>query len=423
MQTLNSLGIEFKGYTYPKAQDWSSADANIVPDLQPTPTESLRIDTLVHIPTCFYDFSYFRQELTASGKTAINLQAKYWDVPVVANTSVGLSTDEEMLAYLPDTIKKQTDAFFERLVDGLDSILTTYIATPVYRNRQATLIASLYKAQLVTYYLLEACFKLDKPKKILLSDHDAGFHGPIVSFAEKHSIAVLMVQHSKISLDIEFSYTGITSFSHPIQGQATLNANGKRVNSFKLNYPETLSISTLSSKPIRRIGLLLNGLALNGVMITNFTDYIEGIKRIIEWCEQHDIELIVRNRPGLTIARLLSKNFNLSVDDLKDKTNGPLSTFIEQDMDLCLMYGTPTTGAIQLLNSSIPILNPIAQALSKIEEPIMNQVIVPRDTVKKILVLLDLFMIDETSFQDFKMKQFISYVNLFKEAKHLRNYL
>lgn len=423
MQVLNNLGIDFKGYSYPKPQDWTSADANLVPDLKPTLTESSCIDVLIHIPTCFYDFNYFSQELIASGKTVINLQAKYWDVPVVANTSVGLSTDEEMLAYLPDTIKKQTDAFFERLVNGLDSILTTYIATPVYRNRQATLIASLYKAQLVTYYLLEARFKSDKPKKILLSDHDAGFHGPIVSFAEKYSIPVLMVPHSKISQDMEFSYSGITSFSHGIQGREILNASGKRIKSFKLNYPETLSISTLSSKPIRRIGLLLNGLALNGVMITNFTDYIEGIKRIIEWCEQHDIELIVRNRPGLTIARLLSKNFNLSVDDLKDKTNGPLSTFIEQDMDLCLMYGTPTTGSIQLLNRSIPILNPITQALAKNEEAMMNSDIVPRDTVKNILERLDLYMIDETSFQDFKMKQFITYINLFKDAQHLRNFL
>jgi hypothetical protein len=423
MQTLNSLGIEFKGYTYPKAQDWSSADANIVPDLQPTPAESSRIDTLVHIPTCFYDFSYFRQELTASGKTVINLQAKYWDVPVAADTSVGLSTDEEMLAYFPDTIKKQTDAFFERLVDSLDSILTAYIATPAYRIRQATDIASLYKAQLVTYYLLEARFESDKPKKILLSDHDTGFHGPIISFAEKYRIPVLMVPHSKISQDIEFSYSDITSFSHCIQGREILNANGKRIKSFKLHYPETLSISTLSNKPIRRIGLLLNGLALNGVMITNFTDYIEGIKRIIEWCEQHDVELIIRNRPGGAITKLLNKNFNLSINDLKDKTNGPLSTFIEQDMDLCLIFGTPTTASSQVLNRSIPLLNPITQALAKNEEAMTSRDIVPRDTVKNILELLDLFMIDDTSFQDFKMKQFISYVSLFKEAKHLRSFL
>lgn len=202
MQTLNSLGIEFKGYTYPKAQDWSSADANIVPDLQPTPAESSRIDTLVHIPTCFYDVNYFNQELIASGKTILNLHAKIFNVPVAAHTSIGLSTDEEMLTYLPDTVKKQVAAFSEGLVEGLDTILTVYIVTPAYRIRQATHIASLYKAQLVTYHLLEARFKLDNPKKVLISDHDAGFHGPIVSFAEKHRIPVLIVPHSKINLDI-----------------------------------------------------------------------------------------------------------------------------------------------------------------------------------------------------------------------------
>lgn len=202
-----------------------------------------------------------------------------------------------------------------------------------------------------------------------------------------------------------------------------LNANGRRVKGFKLNYPEILTISTYTKKPIRRIGLLLNGLALNGVIFTNYTDYIVGIKRIINWCEQLDIELIIRNRPNEAITKLLNQNFNININYLKDKTNGPLSTFIEQDMDLCLMYGTPTTGSIQLLNRSIPILNPISQALAKNEEAMMNSDIVPRDTVKNILERLDLYMIDETSFQDFKMKQFITYINLFKDAQHLRNFL
>jgi hypothetical protein len=423
MQKLNSLDIEFKGYSYPKPQDSTSANANIVPALEPSSTELSCIDTLVHIPTCFYDFNYFNQELIASGKTILNLHAKIWDIPIAAHTSIGLSTDEEMLAYLPDTVKKQADAFFERLVDGLDSILTTYIATPVYRNRQATHIASLYKAQLVTYHLLEARFESDKPKKVLISDHDTGFHGPIMSFAEKNSIAILIVPHAKTSTDIEFSYSSITSFNHPIQGPDILNAKGKKVNSFKLNYPEKFSTSSQVKTSIRKISLLLNGLTLNGIMVTNYTDYIEGIRKIIEWCDQHDIELIIRNRPGCTIIKLLNKHFNININDLKVNTDGPLSTFMQQDIDLCLMYGTPTSGSIEFLNCSIPILNPITQALSNNEKQMTSQDIVPRDTVKNILKLLDLFVIDETSLQDFKMKQFMSYINLFKDVQYLRKFL
>ncbi|MEY3788581.1 MAG: hypothetical protein RIQ94_151 [Pseudomonadota bacterium] len=423
MQVLNKLGIEFKGYSYPKPQDWTSADANLVPDLRPVLTESSCIDVLTHIPTCFYDFNYFSQELIASGKKIVNLQAKYVDIPIAAHTSIGLSADEEMLVYLPDTVKKQVEAFFNRLVDDLDSILIPYITASAYRIRQTTHIASLYKAQLVTYHLLEARFKSDKPKKILLSDHDAGFHGPIITFAEKHSIPILMVAHAKTSQDIEFSYSGITSFNHPIQGGAILNAKGIRVNSFKLNYPEKFSTFSQIKTPIRKISLLLNGLALNGVIVTNYNDYITGIRKIIEWCEQHDIELIIRNRPGGTILNLLGKNFNLNKDDLKVKTDGPLSKFIEQDLDLCLMYGAPTSGSIEFLNRSIPLLNPITQAFCSKEEQSVNGDIVPRDTVKKILELLDLFINDETSLQDFKMKQFISYINQFKEAQHLRNFL
>jgi len=421
MQTLNGLGIEFKAYTYPKIQDV----ANLVPALKPSSTVSLCIDTLVHIPTCFYDLNYFNQELLASGKTILNLQAKYFDVSNSAIfTSIGLSTDEEMLAYLSDTVQKQVEAFFEKLVEALHSILIPYITAPAYSIRQATHIASLYKAQLVTYHLLEAGFKLNKPKKILLSDHDAGFHGPIVTFAEKHSIPVLMVPHSKGSEDIEFSYSGITSFNHAIiQSSEILNAKGKRVNSFKLNYPENFSTSSQIIIPLRKICLLLNGLALNGVMVTNYSDYMAGIKKIIEWCERHNIELIIRNRPSGAITTLLNKNFNLDINDLRNKTNSQLNTFIEEGIDLCLMYCAPTTGAIHFLNRSIPILNPITQILAKKEEQTMNRDIVPRNTVERIIELLDLFIIDETSLQDFRIKQFISYINQFKDAQHLRNFL
>ena len=421
LQNLKTLNIEFSAYAYGQRPD----DTLAVPDLRQHAAEPVFFEILSHLPTCFYDINYINDELKASGKNIIDLQTKHepWNVAVAAQKTIGLSTFDEMSDSLPEEMLKKAETIFDRVAAGLEAILTPYIASPDYRTRQATHIASLYKSQVMTYYLLEEYFGQRKPGKVLLSDHDADFHGPIVAFAERHHIPVFMLPHSKVSDNLTFGYRGITSLCHPIQGSDILDASGKVARCFRLCFPETFSASTAHPAPIRKIGLLLNGLSLSGVCFTRYSAYMDGIKKIAQWCRQHGIELYVRSRPGQMMSRLLAECVGLDRESLMDAMTCSLGEFAQRDIDLCLMYDCPTSGAIEFLMRSIPIINPIPELLAANEIFGANRDVVPRDTVEDTLAMLDVFIADTEYFQRFRTRQFAAYVDLFREAHALRSFL
>ena len=421
LQNLKTLNIEFSAYAYGQRLD----DTLAVPDLRQHATEPVFFEILSHLPTCFYDINYINDELKASGKNIINLQAKHkpWNVAVAAQRTIGLSTFDEMSDSLPEEMLKKAETIFDRVAAGLEEILTPYIASPDYRTRQVTHIASLYKSQVMTYYLLEEYFGHRKPGKVLLSDHDADFHGPIVAFAERYQIPVFMLPHSKVSPNITFGYRGITSLCHPIQGGDILDARGKATRCFRLCFPETFSASTAHPAPIRKIGLLLNGISLGGVCGTHYSAYMNGIRKIAQWCKQHDIELYVRSRPGEMISRLLVECVGLDRESLMDAMTCSLDVFAQREIDLCLMYDVPTSGAIEFLKRSVPILHPIPGVLAASLSFGASRDIVPRDTVEDTLATLDVFIADAEYFQQFRTRQFAAYVNLFREAHALRSFL
>lgn len=421
LQNLKTLNIEFSAYTYGQRPN----DTHVVPDLRQHAADLGTFDLLSHLPTCIYDINYINDELKASGKNIIDLQSKHepWNVAVAAQQTIGLSTFDEMSDNLPEEMLKKAETIFDRVVVELGTILSPYIASPDYLARQTIHIASLYKSQVMTYSLLEKYFRQRKPGKVLLSDHDAGFHGPIVAFAEKHRIPVLMLPHSKVSDNVTFGYRDITSLCHPIQGSDILDASGKATRCFSLCFPEIFSASTTHPAPIRKIGLLLNGLSLGGVCCTRYSAYMNGIRKIAQWCKQHDIELYVRSRPGQMMTRLLVECVGLDRESLMDAMTCSLGVFAQREIDLCLMYDGPTSGVIEFLMRSIPILNPIPELLAANEAFGANRDVVPRNTVEDTLAMLDVFIVDTLSFQKFRTKQFISYVALFSEAHALRNFL
>lgn len=414
MEQLKTWDIPFSGVSYGVRADESDVLLNLCEG------EAKRYDLLTHLPTCFYDAPYFDAELLAAGKTSMNIVPKYWGVPLQAGTRVNLIrlADQQRLCGGRPALAAVGASLCERL----DALLAAYIATPDYRARQVRHLSNLFQSQLASLYVLEQHFGRHRPGKMLLSDHDAGFHGPLITFAERHNIPVLMVPHSKTSDDTEFRYHGITMLTHPMQGTLPQNGARRRVLHFTLSYDEQFSFASAMPAPLRTIGLLLNGIALNGVLYTDFKDYLAGIARIAGWCRERNIALTIRCRPGQSLMALLHQTIGADPAAMRAALAGSLEDFA-RGCDLCLMYDAPTTAELEFLRRGIPIVNPAPKPLARSQAFTADPSVVPRLGIEDTLALLEELHGDENTLHDFRRQQFAAYVARFQPARALRRFL
>jgi hypothetical protein len=415
LEQLRSWGFPFSAFTYGARPD----ESDVVMDFPAAGPVAERFDLLTHLPTCFYDVGYFNEELRASGKTNINVQPKYWSVALEATQRINLLRlgERRNLTDLP-----AFDAVAQALTESIDALLVPYISTADFRARQAGQLSHLYQSQATSLHLMESYFERVKPKKIVLSDHDAGFHGPILSFAERHDLSVFMLPHSKVCNDIEFVGKNITILTHPLQGQPLRNGVGKEVFYSGLSYPEMISKNTGMPAAINKVGLLLNGFSLNGIFCTDLSSYISGIIKIQQWCRSFGIELAIRSRPGNTLTSLLVSALGVARSGIEACTNCSIQSFA-QGIDVCLMYDSPTSGAIEFLKSGIPIVNTVPKPLSAAEVLWVNHSVVPQLSVEETLSKLLSFRLDENIWHKFSRNQSSSYLRLFDASYALRYYL
>lgn len=419
LERLKTWGMEFSAYTYGTGHNAT----DLVPGLSGFAEVQTACELLVHIPTCLYDFRYFSDEILASGKRVLHLESLLWKVTLEDFESSGLKRVEELRGEFGEEFWRRLDAVVDKLQSLLQGILGRHIHTPSYRNQQCAHNASLYRSQLVLFFLLEKHFSHAKPGKLLLSDHDAGFHGPLVSFAERHRIPLLILPHSKTIPDIlPYRHGNVLVMAHPMQGTAVANAQGHRLPVQFLTYPETQTATLACPPRFARVGLILNALTLGGVHFTRDRAYLEGIRQIVVWCRDKGIELGIRGRPGHTVSAWLSNEMGIDPNTLLRGAAGSILDFAGAH-DLCLMYDTPTSGAIDLLRHSIPVLNPIPEPLAGDEAVIANPAVIPRAGVADTLYRLDGFCADVTNYLGFRHEQFRAYVHLFHGALPLRLFL
>ncbi len=418
LEAFQAKHLDFQAFTYGVRAD----ESDVIPLLIDLEPERGSYDVLVHLPTCLHDKDFLSTEITASAKSVINLRAKYWDVSVPSNKEICLVSASSVLPCLSEVKQAQLATMVERLAERIKPLLAAHIHTDSYCQRQTDQLVSLYRSQLITYMLLLDFFAGRVPSKMLLSDHDAGFHGPLLAYAEVENIPVLFVPHSKTTADIQFGSNNIICLTHPIQGEQINDARGQRVTHLKLSYPEHFEGCTRISRPLKRVGLLLNAISLNGVFVTSYAAYMAGIVRIADWSRACNIELTIRGRPGHTMNAMLAELTGIAVSTLQEGMNLSLGAFVA-DQDLCLMYDAPTTAEIDFLRNSVPILNPVPEPLAKYEAVIANTDVISRSSVEETLLTLDSFISDPVNFQTFRLSQFGNYVNAFQNAQTLRTLL
>lgn len=413
IERLRAWNVPFSAVTYGERGD----ESDVMMDLYGSVPE--QFDVLTHLPTCFYDAPHFRAELEAAGCRIVNVEPKYWGMPLAPELQVKMARVDHARLLQAGVPSLQEPG--QELLRLLHSLLEPYIASSDYRARQAVHLAKLYQAQLASFAMLENYFGSMRPGRMLISDHDAGFHGPLLSWAARHRMPVYMLPHAKVSISSEFTFRNITALTHVMQGRTVLDGEGRALRHFTLAYPEQLSLNT-ASKPLRRLGVLLSGLSLNGVPSTALRPYLDGLKEIESWCRRHGVELAVRCRPGQSLFELITGSTSIARADLEAGLRGSLAEFA-QGVDVCLMYDAPTSAAIEFLRTGVPLLNPLPEALSTAEHLWSDAELIPRESLHDTLRRLDAYVADTDLLDSFRRHQFGRYAAGVAQARSLRSLL
>jgi len=377
---------------------------------------------LVHLPTCIYDGPYFSSELRASGRRFINVRSQYWDVDIQADRHLGLADPIAVLETFDRRMRTAVEAFTEAMRAAAQHFLAPFFAIPNFRDRQAEHLALKYRSQLISYMGLQRCFRDMSLGRLVISNHDTGLHGPLIAFAEERGSQVVMLPHSKVSMDVEFRCTNLVLLTHPIQGQPAYNPDRRIIEHHAIRYPENFYGTSARNTPLRVISLVLNDTATRGILVAPTDAYFAGIGQIVEWAKRNDIVLKVRVRPGGSVIRLLSKLFDMDATALTRQLGESMEEHV-QTCDLCLMYETPTSACLHFLRNSIPILNPILSEHVGAPRSLLHPDLIQAESIPVTLSRLDGFIAEPLAMQEYGFNQFSSYLRLFREAKTLRTLL
>ncbi len=377
---------------------------------------------LTHLPTCMYDIRHFNEEFGASGKRVINLEARLFSMPVAANESIALAEPGQLADRIDPGWHAAADRIEAALTPLLEAFFTDKIPAASYRGRQVAQIAGTCRSQWLALQLLDRHFEHDPPSRLLLSDHDTGLHGPLLAFAERRQLPVLLLPHSKTTPDLDFACRNAVALTHPIQGDHILDATGRELVRHALALPVGFSASTRFPAPTRRVALLLNAFSLGGIPFAAYRPYVGGLRQIQQWCGARGLQLDLRCKPSYAMFTLLADELGLDAAALAATAAVPMAEFAARS-DLCLMFDTPTAGAMEFLDRGIPILNPLITPLTRAQAVTTHPDVVPRETIDQALRRLQTFVDDPALLHQFGMRQFQRYVALFAGARALRSFL
>jgi hypothetical protein len=418
LERLNIRGIPFSAHAH------SRIDA--IPQQIPArlaTEETSGYDLFVHLPTCIYDRDYYADELAASGLRPLNFAAQNWNVPFPTMDTAELADAEAALADLREPQRQTIEAALAELTAELEGYFGGRIRTPSFAQRQAVHLASQYQAQLTFFYHLTNRFARNPPQKLVLSNHDSGLHGPLISFARAHNVPILFLPHAKVfNWEIATRYRNVSALFHPVQGGAISDVAGRRVGAYPLMFREQQQRSTATADRLANIGIVLNKFSLDGMVLMNLDDYLGGLRTLLSWCSQHGIRATLRSKPGGSCIRWLAAELGVDIQTLSLGMAGTLADFA-QSCDLCIMYDAATSGAIDLLRMSVPTLNTVFRAMSGEETSIVHDHLVPTLSVPATLEKLDGYRKDPTHLAIFRNEQFADYIGRFGRALPLRAYL
>lgn len=380
-------------------------------------------DIFAHLPTCFYDAAFFDAEMAASTRQCLNFKAQYWDVPLPSLDAVQLCPADQLFSRLSPARQVQMAEALVRIREVLAGVLKQFIATGDYVARQVDCLVGMCRTQMVFHEALVERFAAHRPRKLLLSNHDGGLHGPFLSFARRFAIPVLFVPHSKIfNGSVAARSLDVRCLTHPIQGGEVVDEGGRRLPTDFIGFPETVTADFAHPKKLESVGLILSSISYNGLCGVDPEVYLAGVRKISDWCKENGVTCRIRCKPTDSFIHWLVEALGLDHGQLQENLQGNILDFARAN-DLCLMYDAPTSGAVDLLKNGIPVLNPVGRPLIPEEERLVSSDLVPRGQVEEILARMGSFVADTGNLFVFRRQQFQRYVAAQSQALPLRMFL
>lgn len=397
------------------------------PDLLPDPglpTEAgPEVDILCHLPTCFYDHGLFEDELLTTGQRCLVLPGPVFDVPTDRLPRCPLVAPQT----LADRVPAAWQAELEACLDRLGAVLSEHLGPllPAERLLQAQVKALLdgYRHNAWLFHALQARFSGRPPKQLLISNHDVGVHGALLSFARHHRLPVRVLPHAKVFNFALPSYGHeLLCLHHPLQGGEAVDLDGNRLAMAALDFAEPLQHPGGAVRPLRSLGIVLNGLSANAMCLVDLPQYLAGLATLRDWCVQHGVAWQLRCRPNESAALAMAAHLGLPLQALVDAQQGSLLDFARRH-DLVLGFDVPTSGLHELLRQGVPVLQASVRRLSPEEWRIVDPNLVPVLTVAQALQRLADFHAQPLALWQWGHQQFAKVVQACSAAQPLRRWL
>ncbi len=416
MQSFGRAGLPGQVYTY----ELPAQPEEQVPDLRQAAAHEPEL--LVHLPTCFYDHAYFEGEVLASGQRALNLPSPFYDVKLPALPATPMESLLALGQRIPASSLDCVDAVLASLRQILQEALAPLMPSAGFLSLQLQALLEAYRRQLYFFEALEQAFAARPAHQLLISNHDAGLHGPLLSHAQRHRMKVLLVPHAKFFNAPAPELPNGLCLAHPLQGTAVAGLSGKPVASASLAFPERLTLPETLPQPLKTVGVLLAGVSYNSMCAADMDAYLDGLKRLQDWCSARGIDCRLRCKPTDGFASQIAEHLGIEVQQILRQFDGSLADF-GAACDLCLGYDVPTSGAIELLRQGTPMLHAQLRPLLPEELSLLNGRIVPLRMLDETLAQLQQWQQDPSALWRFRRQQHAAYLNLQAEARPLRDFL
>lgn len=382
-----------------------------------------RVDLLCHLPTCVYDEALFADEVRASGRAALLLPSQLYDVAAEGLPRTRMETPQRLLERLPVAQREALAATLDRLGGVLAAHLAPLLGKAALVQSQVAAMVDACRDNALVFLTLEQRFAKQPPRTLLISNHDTGQHGGLLSFARRHGMQTLMVPHSKI-----FNHTllssghDVTCLTHPVQGGEILDLDGNRMPTGVLDFSDDLQVKAAPPRPLATLGIVLNGLAATAICIVDLRLYLQGLAALRQWCAEHGVTCRIRCRPNESAATTVATELGIPEATLLDDQQGSMIDFAS-GCDLVLGYDQPTSGTIEILRHGMPMMQALCRRLAPEEWRIVDAGIVPQLPVQAILERLSAFHADPLALWQFRRRQLADFVAAGRDGRPLRSWL
>jgi len=381
------------------------------------------VDLLCHLPTCFYDAALFTSEILAAGRPTLVLPSQLYNA-----ATDGLPAAAMVPAWvLEDRLDGPTRSRLEAVLDRLGNLLTRLLQPLIPASGPlATQVRALlggYRLNALLYLALARRFGAAPPATLLLSNHDVGLHGALLSFARTHGVRTVMVPHAKVYPDPLTSYGhDILCLGHPLQGGDVLDLDSQRMPWAPLSFAETRQATGGAPRRLASLGIVLNAVSLNCMCWVDVKVYLDGLDSLRAWCAKHGVACRIRCRPNGSVMSLLGDALQITDAELVRDQAGSIGDF-GRACDLVLGYDAPTSGMLELLAAGVPVLQALCRRLGPQEWRALDAEVVPQLMLDALLPRLDRYATDALALWQFCHQQASRSASGAASALPLRAYL